>query len=197
MSLWSKPVDAITFDDINIFCEQQQSEGPRLDYKLDIPNDFEKVVAAFANTLGGLIVLGVEADKTTNKPVWPPTRGMPKKHGIEERITAICRDRIYPPLRPQISSIIDNPHAAEIALAVLRVEESPEAPHAVNGYIYERTGSQGTPYTLSHIERIAHLLARRGRIEEQRVELVSTELKREPPTGRHTPDARSKRSPES
>jgi hypothetical protein len=79
MSLWSKPVDAIIFDDINIFCEQQQSEGSRLDYKLDIPNDFEKVVAAFANTLGGLIVLGVEADKTTNKPVWPPTRGMPKK----------------------------------------------------------------------------------------------------------------------
>jgi hypothetical protein len=78
--------------------------------------------------------IAVSTGKTTNKPVWPPTRGMPKKHGIEERITAICRDRIYPPLRPQISAIIDNPHVAEIALAVLRVDESPEAPHAVNGY---------------------------------------------------------------
>jgi len=178
MSLWYKQPESITYRDIETFCIQRLPEGVRLDYKLEIPNDLAKVIAAFANTLGGLIVLGVEADKTTNTPTWPSTKGMRKGPGIEERITAICRDNIYPPVRPQISPIIDNPHAAGTALAVLRVDESLEAPHAVNGLIYERTGSQGTPYQLSNIDRISHLLGRRGRIEEQRIELISNELKR-------------------
>src|SRR5438270_1286900 len=138
MSLWYKEVESITFSDIEAFCSQDIAEGTRLDYKAQIPGELEKVVAAFANTLGGLILLGVEADRKTNKPVWP-LKGMPNAAGIEERITAICRDNIYPPVRPLISGIIENPHATGTALAVIRVDESPEAPHAVKGLIYERT----------------------------------------------------------
>ena len=100
MSLWHKPVELVTFDDIEAFCQLGYTEGPRLDYKAEIPNKLHKVVAAFANSLGGLIVLGIEADKATNKPAWPP-RGMKKAPGIEERITAICRDNIYPPVCPK------------------------------------------------------------------------------------------------
>ncbi len=48
----------------------------------------------------------------------------------------------------------------------------------MKGLIYERTGSQGKPYDLSNIDRIKYLLERRGRIEEQRIDLVSNELKR-------------------
>ncbi len=178
MSLWYKQPENISYTDIDAFCRQQLPEGMRLDYKLDVPNDLEKVVAALANTLGGLIVLGVEADKTSNTPIWPSTKGMARKPGIEERITAICRDNIYPPVHPQISPVVDNPHAPGMVVAVLRVDQSPEAPHAVKGLVYERTGSQGTPYKLSEIDRIAHLLGRRNRIEEQRLELVLKELKR-------------------
>jgi len=177
MSLWYKEVESITFSDIEAFCSQGIAEGLRLDYKSQIPGELEKLVAAFANTLGGLIILGVEADKSTNKPVWPP-KGMPQAQGIEEQITAICRDNVYPPVRPLISDIIDNPPHPGTALAVIRVDESPEAPHAVKGRIYERTGSQGRPFDLSHIDRISYLLGRRGRIEEQRRDLVERELKR-------------------
>ena len=177
MSLWYKQIDAITYGDVDQFCAAKIPEGLRLDYKREMPKDLAKIVAAFANTLGGLIVLGVDADKTTNMPIWPTTTGMEKEAGLE-RITAICRDNIYPPVRPQISPIIDNPHVAGAALAVLRVNESPEAPHAVKGLVYERTGSQGTPYQHSHIDRIGHLLGRHNQIEEQRLVLVSDELKR-------------------
>ncbi len=177
MSLWHKPMELVTFEDIEAFCQQGHAEGPRLDYKAEIPGKLHKVVAAFANSLGGLIVFGIEADKVTNKPAWPP-KGMKKTPGIEERITAMCRDNIYPPVRPQISPIIENPHDAGTALCVIRVDESPEAPHAVDGYIYERTGSQGDRFDHAKIDRISYLLQRRGRIEEQRHDLVARDLKR-------------------
>ena len=178
MSLWYKQPEHMTYDDVDAFCTQQSPESIRLDYKLEIPNDLAKLVAAFANTLGGLIILGIEAEKVTNTPIWPPSKGMTKCPGIEERITAICRDNIYPPVRPLISPIIDNPHVPGTVLAVVRVDESREAPHAVKGLIYERIGSQGTPYELSKIDRISNLLKRRDQIEEQRIDLVATELKR-------------------
>jgi Putative DNA-binding domain len=177
MSLWHKPIEHVTFDDIEAFCQQAHAEGPRLDYKAEVPGKLHKLVAAFANSLGGLIVFGIEADKVTNKPAWPP-KGMKKTPGIDERITSMCRDNIYPPVRPQISTIIDNPHDAGTALAVIRVDESPEAPHAVDGYIYERTGSQGERFDYAKIDRISYLLERRGRIEEERRDLVAVDLKR-------------------
>ncbi len=96
MSLWHKQPESIIYSDLDAFCAQQIPEGIRLDYKLEVPNDLAKVVAAFANTLGGLIILGVDADKVTNTPNWPPTKGMKKEKGLDERITAICRDSIFP-----------------------------------------------------------------------------------------------------
>ena len=178
MSLWYLQTDNITHSDINTFCVQRFAESVRLDYKLDVPKDLAKLVAAFANTLGGLIVFGVEADKTSNKPIWPSPKGMATRPGIDEQITAICRDRIYPPVRPQISSIIANPNVAGTVLAVVRIDESPDAPHAVNGLVYERTGSQGKPHRPSQINRIAYLLRRRNRIEKQRLAIAKMELKR-------------------
>jgi len=67
MSLWYKQPEDITYQDIDAFCLQQHPEGMRLDYKLDVPTHLAKLVAAFANTLGGIIIFGVEADKTANK----------------------------------------------------------------------------------------------------------------------------------
>jgi predicted HTH transcriptional regulator len=175
MSLWYKTVDSITFADIEAFCLLKLPEGLRLDYKLDIPNDLEKLVAAFANTLGGLIVLGVKANKTNNEPDWPP-RGMTNAIGIEERITAICRDNIYPPVRPEISPIIDNPDGSGTVLAIIRVIESPESPHAVKGFVYERVGSQGRPYHFSQIDRIKSTTrntARNAKIPGQKARILS------------------------
>jgi hypothetical protein len=142
----------------------------RLDYKVDRPPDLAKLIAAFANTHGGLILMGVEADKTTNQPIWPPLKGMPTKVGIEEAITSTAQDAVYPPVRVEISPVIDNAHVPGHVLLVVRVDESREAPHAVDDgrKVYERTGSASKPYDLSRIDRIRYLLERRERIEQQR-----------------------------
>jgi hypothetical protein len=180
MSLWYKEIDKITFNDIDLFCKQQTAEGTQLDYKVDLPNELPKLVAAFANTLGGMILLGVDADKTTNMPIWPPTNGMPSKVGLEEQVIQICRDNIYPPIRPQISAILANDQLPDHILAVVRVEQSPEAPHAMsNGrHIYIRTGNVSKPFDLADINRIQHLLTQRQAIENQRLEYLRAEKER-------------------
>jgi hypothetical protein len=170
MSLWHKPMDAITFADVDAFCQTMQTEGMRLDYKLDRPKDLAKLVAAFANTNGGLILLGVEADPTTNKPIWPPLKGMLSQKGVEEAVISIARDAIYPPATVQVSPVLENSHLPGHVVVVVRVDESREAPHAVDDgrKVYERTGSTTKPYDFACIDRIRHLLERREKIEEHR-----------------------------
>src|SRR5687768_3362182 len=103
MSLWTKPIADITFDDIDAFCKTMQPEGARLDYKgISFPSDLAKTLAAFANTLGGLVLLGVDADKTTNQPIWPAIAGMPTQPGLQERAYQIAQEAIYPPVRAAV-----------------------------------------------------------------------------------------------
>lgn len=173
MTLWSKPVAQIAFADVDEFCKTMQPEGARLDYKgVDFPKDLAKTIAAFANTLGGLIILGVDADKNSNTPIWPPTTGMPMAAGLSERVIQIAQDAIHPPVRVDVSNVIENDLLPMHAIVVIRVPESREAPHATEKntrvYIYERTANKNEPYELADIERIEHLLNRRKRIVDQR-----------------------------
>lgn len=62
MSLLNKPVAEITFEDVEVFCRQKRKEGPRLDYKREFNDAHVKLICAFANTLGGIIILGVDTD---------------------------------------------------------------------------------------------------------------------------------------
>ena len=99
MSLWYKTPSEITFADIDQFCKSMQPEGARLDYKgIAFPKDLAKTIAAFANTLGGLIILGVDANKNTNMPIWPPDAGMPMDAGLSERVVSVAQQAIFPPV---------------------------------------------------------------------------------------------------
>jgi hypothetical protein len=179
MSLWRKPLDSINFQDIDEFCAAQHPEGLQLDYKRDIPADLAKTVAAFANTRGGLIVLGVAANTTDNKPLLP-IEGMPAAKGISERILQICRDGIYPPVLPEISEIIRLPNDASTVFVVVRIDESREAPHSIqNGKkVYVRTGEAAKPIDLADIDRIEHLLKRRRVPSKFRKKLIARSIER-------------------
>jgi predicted HTH transcriptional regulator len=142
MSLWHKPASLIEFSDIGAFCETMQPEGARLDYKgVSFPKDLAKTIAAFANTLGGLIILDVEADTTFNKPIWPPKQGLPAEAGLSERVIQIAQDSIYPPVGVAVSNAIPNDLLPGHVLVVIRVNESREAPHAIDKnrrvYVYD------------------------------------------------------------
>jgi hypothetical protein len=183
MSLWLKSLAEITFADIDNFCQTMQPEGARLDYKgISFPKDLAKTIAAFANTMGGLILLGVDADKTLNKPVWPATTGMPTEPGLQERVYQIAQEAIYPPVRVGVSEPIENLDFPGHVLMVIRVNESREAPHAIDKnrrvYVYERTENKNEPYDLADMGRIEHLLRRRNQLVDSREAELQANLDR-------------------
>ncbi len=166
MSLWSKPISEVTFEDVEEFCQAEWKEGVRLDYKRDIPRDLPALVASFANTLGGLIIFGVDVDRATNKPIWPPA-GIPRTKGFSERVTQICDSGIYPPILPGIGGPLSDPNRSQAAVAVVRVDQSPEAPHAIQNktQICIRTGDTTKRIDLADIDRIEQMLQTRKQSE--------------------------------
>ena len=78
--LWfTKPIDEITFEDVESFCKES-GENVRVEYKRDITvkRHIPKIVSSFANTYGGGFLIGVEADKTKNEVIFP-IQGIPQR----------------------------------------------------------------------------------------------------------------------
>lgn len=180
MDLWDKPVKEITWTDVSAFLATQVPEGTRLDYKQDRTDDIHNLVAAMANTLGGIIIFGAATD-SQNRPLIP-IAGISENIGsFEDWLTTKCLANIYPPIHPEIGAVLRDPETGKAAI-IVRVNESPEAPHAVDGkkrvYVYDRAGSQNKPYSLTEIDRIDYLLRRRHELEKQREILLNRELTR-------------------
>ena len=87
----------ITFSDIEEFC-REFDEGVRVEYKQDIQH-IPKVVSSFANTLGGIFIIGAETNN--DNTVKFPIQGIPKRRGIEEQIQQSALTGIYPAVIPK------------------------------------------------------------------------------------------------
>ena len=59
--LFTKPKDEITFSDVEDFC-REWPEGVRVEYKREIAH-IPKIVSSFANTQGGVFIIGAETDE--------------------------------------------------------------------------------------------------------------------------------------
>jgi hypothetical protein len=79
------PRSDLNFQHIEEFC-RTWPEGVRVEYKQE-PVQIPKIASSFANTFGGVWVLGVETDKATNMPRLP-VKGMPAQPGNEMFILA-------------------------------------------------------------------------------------------------------------
>lgn len=169
MNLLTAPLDNVTFDDVVRFCEQRRPEGYTIEYKLDASaKHLQAVVAAMANTYGGLVIVGVEADGKTNLPKVPAT-GMDHSAELEDTLSRKIGDNIYPPVPAEIAVC---PPVGGKTFALIRVRESEHAPHYVlpDNRCYVRANSVNTlgripDATLSQVEA---MLNRRRKSEEFR-----------------------------
>ena len=169
--LFSAPLHSLELRQIEQFC-RNWPEGVRVEYKRELdPRHIPKVVSSFANTVGGVWIIGVATD-VENRAVFP-IRGISRTAGIEERITQSCYHNLYPPLLPDIK-IIDIPGDEGHVVVVVQILESVEAPHAIENStkVYIRTNTTTEIIQMAEIDRIEYLLKRRQQPEQMREEMI-------------------------
>ncbi|WP_211192401.1 helix-turn-helix domain-containing protein [Actinoplanes sp. TBRC 11911] len=115
----------------------KRPEGKTLEFKRDVssPRGVLKTIVAFANTAGGIIVIGVE-DGTRN------VRGVPDPLDLEERIANLISDQISPRLVPELEIV---PWRGTHVVA-MQIFPSPTRPHflereGLTDGVYVRVGS--------------------------------------------------------
>lgn len=115
----------------------KRPEGKTLEFKRDLsaPDGVLKTIVAFANTAGGILLIGVE-DRSLN------VRGVTDPLDEEERIANLISDRISPRLVPELEIL---PWRQTQVLA-LQVYPSPRRPHHLiregpDAGVYVRVGS--------------------------------------------------------
>ena len=161
--MFTKLAADVTFSDLEDFC-RESGEGIRVEYKrdFDIKKHIPKTVSAFANTQGGIFIIGAETDKKTNKVI--AIDGIPNSGGIEEQIQQSALTGIYPAVIPEVINcgVPANPNNVVV---IVRVDESPQAPHAIQNStkVYIRVGSITQPYELklAEVDQIEYMLKRR------------------------------------
>ncbi len=158
MRFLDKPVDRLTMVDLDELRSVERPEGLYLEFKRDIGNrQVARSVAAFANTHGGRLLLGVEADKQKNIITGIP--GLPLVEGLQERVKNLVLDSITPvPLfEPQLIEV-----GSGRVVMVVDVPESPNAPHLLrsSGQLYVRTPVSSDPVPADDRATVDRLYAR-------------------------------------
>jgi hypothetical protein len=174
--IYTKPIADINWEDVENFCEQKIPENAYLDYKENFPQNLYKSIAAFANTLGGLILIGVEEDNE-NKPVLP-VKGINFDRGLSERIMNIILSNITPPVFPEIQ-IVTN-YKGNSAIVIIRIPQSNQTPHAINNntQVYIRTGNKNNPEKYANLDRIFWLNNQREKATNLKNSLINEAQKR-------------------
>lgn len=181
--MYRENISQITFETVDNFCSQtpRPREGVHLDFKKDFPNNLEKTISAFANTQGGIILIGV--DETPTGEAKLPIDGIPLESGLRERAVNKALQAIYPPVFPEVqvcefSSTGSGP--IDKAIVVIRVAESDATPHAIEGKrrVYLRVDNVNQPEELATIDEIEWLQNRRRLAVENRTRVIERATER-------------------
>lgn len=130
-----KPVE-VTESDIEAFVRKNLEESATLEYKdirkLTEGGDLSKVISAFANTLGGLLILGIE--KSDVAPHLPGKITWGDSSYKKERLENTIMDNIHPRIEPPLIVPIRNRNDEQIFLVEVKPSVSP--PHQASDFKY-------------------------------------------------------------
>jgi ATP-dependent DNA helicase RecG len=132
----------LTPSELQNILEQGENSGVEFKESGVKPESLAKEMVAFANSQGGIILLGVTDEGTLT--------GIPLGQAIEEWVMNIARDRIIPALEVQFQQhIIDNKILAEIT-----VPKGKDKPYQTGGKCYIRIGSTNRMASQSELMRL-------------------------------------------
>jgi hypothetical protein len=157
------------------------NEGYRVEYKgtfdANVRDKIPKVLSSFANSNGGVLVLGVD---TLNGVPQLPFQGFqpPPREEFALTVENICLQNIYPPILPDTQVVASD--VAGRVFVVVEVDESAQAPHAIENSkkVYVRTGNAANPYDLADVDLILDLVRRREEPFKLRARLIERAKKR-------------------
>jgi hypothetical protein len=182
MSIFTKPLSQVDISDLQELVHDRAVENLRLEFKLEVPDKDEtlKKLSAFANTLGGLMVVGAKASSRDGRIT--ELSGVGNISGFKQKVVDWCFKGVSPPLEVDVSDAI--PAAADDGkfLYVVRVAESDVAPHFLNGRngVWIRTNEFSGRYEpgLADENELRHLFDRRKLIVDRREILIRRARKR-------------------
>ncbi len=165
MKILNRSVNSITFDDVVSHCKEKYPEGVELDYKEKFPEKgLRKIIASFANTRGGLVIIGVREDKKSGCPI--------KWEGVDEDAKLVERAyqevlNVNPP--PSIDICKTNVVNKKVFI-LIRVNEGDSTPYYVrnNANVWVRTGSVSKSIDIASPEWLELLLNKRERAKKAR-----------------------------
>lgn len=165
---FDKAINRLNFEDVVHFLEQGIAENTMLDYKLMLPKNnekFAKTIAAFANSLGGTVIVGVKDEHDKPKPPFTGIRFHPKIRG---QIESIIQNYIDPIVFVDIATCIDE--KTKNMFVVVNIPQSNLTPHLVGNLkrAYVRTGQSSRPEIIVHPDNLVWLLDNRRKSQNLR-----------------------------
>jgi hypothetical protein len=153
-SLFTKPAEAWTLEDVERLISDAIEEGQRLDYKSELHlgtkpqrREVARDAGGMANAVGGLLVYGMLEKELADGRVVPDKLTPLSDHSLRDRLENILDSTVSPRLNVQTQPIdVEGGY-----VLVLRVRERAGALHMVEGYddhrYFIRRGRRVTPMT--------------------------------------------------
>ena len=169
---FTKPIARLTFQDVVHFLKQGVPENTLLDYKYMLPKDnekFAKTIAAFANSMGGTVIIGVKDEHDKPKP---PFSGIAFHGKIRGQIESIIQNYIDPIVFVDIATCKD-PNSNNM-FVVVNIPQSNLTPHLVGRLkrAYIRTGQASRPEVIVHPDTLPWLMDNRRKSQNLRHILI-------------------------
>src|SRR6266704_1408278 len=103
MSLFDTPITQLQTQDLQELHTVQAVENVRLEFKREVPSkeDMLKKLSSFANTFGGILVIGAEASSTDGRIMGLP--GVEPQPSYKQTIIQWCASGTMPPLTAEVS----------------------------------------------------------------------------------------------
>jgi hypothetical protein len=155
-----------TFQELEAFVENQSAEGLRLEFKSISyvkrgkmkENDITKAVTAFANSVGGSLILGIETKKLDNATRLELEGDDPSEMDKTLALETIIEQKTNPSVENYEVQLLMSPTGAKFYW--IEVQRSAAAPHqAGDNLYYKRNGSRSLPMEHFEIEDVRTRLA--------------------------------------